>query len=129
MLQTHLNEVEHYCFIVDHHDRTPNIRHVFNTSPAARFFQKVLKKFLPLPHPLAVVRRFVRDLRSCESISQATAFVVKEITPPVYKLPEGLHPGDVVKLLEFSPGYWTVERESDGLRAEISMALIDRVLK
>ena len=54
--------------------------------------------------------------------------VVKEIDPPVYRLPKGLQPGDVVKLLEFSPGYWNVERESDGLRARISMVNIDRTL-
>lgn len=55
--------------------------------------------------------------------------VVKEIDPPVYRLPNGLQPGDVVKLLDFSPGYWNVERESDGFRARISMVNIERTLK
>jgi hypothetical protein len=44
---------------------------------------------------------------------------VKEIVPPVYPLRDGLKPGDVVKLLSFDHGYWTVEREGDGLRSEI----------
>ena len=55
--------------------------------------------------------------------------VVKQIDPPVYKLPDGLYPGDLVTLLDFSPGYWNVRRELDSKTYRISMTLIDRVLE
>ncbi len=54
--------------------------------------------------------------------------VIKDLDPPVYVLKGGLKDGDIVKLLEFSPGYWNVERESDGLCGRISMVNIERVL-
>jgi hypothetical protein len=55
--------------------------------------------------------------------------IVRQIDPPVYKLPEGLFSGDLVILIEFSPGNWQVRREVDGTIHHISMTLIDRVLE
>ena len=53
---------------------------------------------------------------------------VREITPPVYPLRDGLKAGDVVKLLEFDHGYWKVERERDCLRTMIYMVNVDKIL-
>jgi len=53
---------------------------------------------------------------------------VKEISPPVYPLRDGLKPGDVVKLLESDRGWWQAQRESDGLRTLIYLVNINQNL-
>jgi hypothetical protein len=53
---------------------------------------------------------------------------VKEISPPLYPLRDGLRPGDVVRLLEFDHGWWQAQRESDGLRTLIYLVNIDQNL-
>lgn len=53
---------------------------------------------------------------------------VKESIPPgVYPLRSGLKAGEIVKLLDFDHGWWTVEREQDGARIQIFVVNIDRV--
>jgi len=68
---------------------------------------------------------------STDAINAAKAgdrVIVQEISPPVYKLRDGLRAGDLVRLDHFDHGYWDVTRESDGLQTKIYMILIDRIV-
>ena len=43
-----------------------------------------------------------------------------------YPLRDGLEPGDVVKLIDFHVGYWTVQRERDGLEGVVYTVNVQR---
>ena len=57
------------------------------------------------------------------------AIVCHSIPEGSYPLREGLEPGDVVKLIDFHVGYWTVQRERDGLESVVFKTNIEKIVE
>ena len=69
-----------------------------------------MKKF-PTPHPSG------RPGQLC---------LTREMDPPVFRLPEGLSPGILVRTLEFAVGAWIVEEVNPpGRRFRVEINLLD----
>ena len=56
-------------------------------------------------------------------------FQLRAIEPPVYPLPKGFNVGDVVTMIDFETGSYTVRRDSDGAVTEIQQQNIGDPVK